>query len=128
MGDKPTPFQEGMEHVRSDLWLDLPDGYKRGTIAGTGFVHVPAPTCEVCGAVVADIDVHDEWHRSLGRVAATADRASVFTDVIGPKATLPPEVIPTASAFGEMRRPYQRPKKTARPAAAPVASQGTETP
>ena len=80
-----TPFQEGMEHVRQELWPDLPDGYRRSGISGTGFVHVPATVCDRCGSVVVDVDLHDAWHGTLGAVAANAYRADVMTSVIGPK-------------------------------------------
>ena len=94
---KRTPYVEGMEHVRTALWPDLPDGYRRGSITGTGFMHVPAPTCEVCGAVVADTDVHDVWHQSLGKTAAMAFRSDAMTTVIGP------------GSFGTMQDPYTPP-------------------
>lgn len=84
---KLTPFQEGQEQTRRELWPDLPDGYRRGTIAGPSFVHISPPVCVMCGAVVGDTDQHDAFHTQLAAAAWQAEQASVMTNVIGPKAS-----------------------------------------
>lgn len=106
MSTRPlTPFQEGMEQVRSELWPKQPDGYRRGFIAGTGHVNVPSTVCERCGAVVGDVALHDDWHAAQGAVAANAYRADVMTNVIGPKQGQPDFFDSAASVPGVPQDP-----------------------
>lgn len=87
MNAKRSPFQDGQEHTRTELWPDLPEGYRRGNISGTGYIHITAPCCVMCGAFVGDVEKHDLFHDQLAVAAHQADQASAMTNVIGPPAS-----------------------------------------
>lgn len=61
----------------------MSDGYKRGHIYGPGWVHVMGDSCRVCGALVADKDLHDEYHANQSKVAQSAYMADVMTRPLG---------------------------------------------
>lgn len=82
-GEKLTPYQEGYARASRDGNPEIPDGYSRGSIHGKAFVHMPATVCDTCGAVVGDAALHDAFHAALAATATTAERASVWTNVIG---------------------------------------------
>lgn len=84
-----TAYQDGQAQVRKELFPPPPAGYKRGRTEHTAFVDIGLICCLVCGAVVADTELHNEWHvattRAIVRISQAADRADVMTSVIGPK-------------------------------------------
>lgn len=83
MAGERTPYQEGAESSRRQLFPPLPDGYRRGRAEHTAFVDIGLVVCEFCGAAVGDTAAHDQWHENLGLISRRAQRADVMTRPLG---------------------------------------------